>query len=42
MGYTAYRLYRPSSLGWSVGLLAILFWAVTIVRLGSTVMQRPM
>ena len=36
------RRQRNMAIGWSVGLLAILFWAVTIVRLGSTVMQRPM
>jgi hypothetical protein len=36
------RRQRNIAIGWSIGLLVIIFWAVTLVRLGSTVFQRPM
>lgn len=36
------RRQRNIAIGWSIGLLAIIFWAVTLVRLGSSVFQRPM
>ena len=36
------RRLRNIAIGWSLGLLVVIFWAMTIVRLGSTVMQRPM
>ena len=36
------RRQRNIAIGWSIGLLVVIFWAVTIVRLGSSVFQRPM
>jgi hypothetical protein len=36
------RRQRSIAIGWSIGLLVIIFWAVTLVRLGSSVFQRPM
>lgn len=36
------RRQRNIAIGWSIGLLVILFWAVTLVRLGAHVFQRPM
>jgi hypothetical protein len=36
------RRQRNIAIGWAIGLLVIIFWAVTIVRLGSSVFERPM
>lgn len=36
------RRQRNIAIGWSIGLLVVIFWAVTLVRLGSNVFQRPM
>ena len=36
------RRQRNIAIGWSIALLVIIFWAVTLVRLGSTVFQRAM
>lgn len=36
------RRQRNIAIAWSIALLAVIFWAVTIVRLGSSVFQRAM
>jgi hypothetical protein len=36
------RKMRNIAIGLSLGALVVIFWAMTIVRLGATVMQRPM
>jgi hypothetical protein len=36
------RKMRNIAIALSLGVLVVIFWAMTIVRLGSTVMQRPM
>jgi hypothetical protein len=36
------RRQRNIAIGLSIGLLVVIFWAVTLVRLGSNVFQRPM
>ena len=36
------RRQRNIAIGIAIGLLVVIFWAVTIVRLGGSVLQRPM
>jgi hypothetical protein len=36
------RRHRNIAIGLAIGLLVVIFWAVTIVRLGSSVFERPM